>query len=288
MLCLHDTYTAVTAIAVVRPSGEHQSHLLATLAEGELPPRSDRSRFFGLALEALVYTTVAVTLTWLWGERALVFSIFLSAGAMVGRFKSLLRENRDMIWSGSDVAKREANVLTATSVLALFTGALTTFFLSPFLMGTDVAARGFAPALSLAGAPSGGISGLLVHNLLVLLSFFVLAFIYRSYGSTLAICWSACVWGLVLTSRIQGAVEQTERPAWLALAVTLGTVLPYLLLEAFAYVTTTMAGIFLSQGVTTYGLRDLRLRKVAGAVLGLALLSVLCLGLAGFLEVTLS
>lgn len=272
---------------MARPSGEQQSHLLAALAEGDLPPRSDRTRFFGLALEALVYTTVAVTLTWLWGERALVFSVFLSAGAMVGRFKSLLRENRDMVWSGSEEAKREANVLTATSVFALFAGALVVFFFSPFSMGIDVAARGFEPALKVAGAPGGGLSGLLLHNLLVLLSFFVLAFIYRSYGSTLAICWSACVWGLVLATAFQAALAQTERPTWLALAITAGTVLPYLLLEAFAYVTMSMAGIFLSQGVTTYGFRDLRLRKVVGAVLGLALLSVLCLGLAGFLEITL-
>ena len=60
--------------------------------------------------------------------------------------------------------------------------------------------------------------------------------------------------------------------------------MPHLVVEAAAYVVGALSAIFLSRGVTLYGVTDPRLRRVLVAVLVLAVFSVVLLLLAGLRE----
>ena len=61
--------------------------------------------------------------------------------------------------------------------------------------------------------------------------------------------------------------------------------MPHLVVEAAAYVVGALSAIFLSRGVTLYGVTDPRLRRVLVAVLVLAVFSVVLLLLAGLREI---
>jgi hypothetical protein len=122
-----------------------------------------------------------------------------------------------------------------------------------------------------------------VHNVAVLSAFAVLAFLYRSLGTMIALGWNASVWAITLVLFIGASGQQDANTVVYGLLVIIA-IIPHLVTEAAAYVAGALSAIFLSRGITVYGLSDPRLVRVLIAVVVLAVASVALLGMGALLE----
>ena len=75
----------------------------------------------------------------------------------------------------------------------------------------------------------------------------------------------ACVWAIVIMMLALRGAASSELPRVVSVALAVGAVLPHLLLESLAYVATSLAFLFASKALSTYHLRDPRLRRVLAA-----------------------
>ncbi|MBI4510915.1 MAG: stage II sporulation protein M [Deltaproteobacteria bacterium] len=258
----------------------------------EIEPDHGDIRPWRLAILSFGYTIAGA---WLMigiaGASAGALSVFLAAAALAPRLTEVIAANRDDIW----VRKRasfEANRHAATRVLAILVGMALAYAVTAIALGGHGTRRVFSLALDTARLSEGTITtrrfgsfwSLLSHNGLVLLSFFALAFIYRTYGALLALAWNACVWAVVITILIaRGAAIGGSQPM-VFVTLSLVAVLPHMLLEAAAYGIGALAGIFLSRGITKYGLRDPHLWQVGRAVSLMAMGSLVLLACASLAE----
>lgn len=195
----------------------------------------------------------------------------LTAVALIFEMNMFLDENRDAIWL-EHRSPWIANLVLAWKVVSVFLGVFTVSLLCQALFPTQF----FLPV-----APKGPLFNnqalpLFLHNLRVLMGGFLLAFIYRSAGILLVISWNGINWATSILSSIQFAGEQGIHHAWFfSLAV-----LPHLILEAAAYVTAGMSGVFLSKALFKYRLSSWKFFRVSRAVVVILMLSVGCLWLA--------
>jgi hypothetical protein len=249
-------------------------------------------RLARLWLEAVFFGAVGIFIALGWGlQYGGVLSIFLVAAGLTPRFHQLLEENRDLIWE-EQRSGWAANALTARSMLAVFSGILTAYLVVAGVIGAEGIRMVFTPALQVAGATETGqalvrfsrFDALLTHNLSIVVSFFGLAFVYRTYAALVALAFSACVWGslpvLALSQhRFEGLAA---RIGWIT-AATLG-VIPTLLLEAAALVFGSLSAIYVSKGLVQYNLTDPRQFQVLRASLILLVLAVVAAALSSLTE----
>jgi len=255
--------------------------LLSALSPDTLPSGRLR-RGVRLFAEAVVHTLAAQLIAaWTGIPQSGFFSLFLSTAALSRRFDQLLDENRQAIYERKEPSPR-VNARTAASLLALFLGMLTAYAGAALLIGEAHLRDDFGFVLEVAGLGSdtlstrrfGSVPGLLLHNGLVLVTFFVLALVYRGYGALLALSWNACVWGMVLTLLAHRGAQASRLSGLLYVPLSAAAVLPHLLLEVVGYVLGSLAGIFLSKALARYRLDDplvAEVSRVAMVLLGLAL-----------------
>lgn len=253
-------------------------------SEGERRP-------LGLVFEALVLSGLSIVIGLrAGGEHGGVFAIFLTSAALAHRVGHVLRRNRDDIWQRR-TKPAEANRAAALRLFSLFGGTTLAFTVAASLLDEEARAR-FAFAMTVAGIADesildrsfGTFAGLLLHNVAVWATFFLLALVYRSYGALLALAWNGCVWGVVLTELLRRGVVAAEAPGPALVLASMIAILPHLALEALAYVLASLAAIFASRALVRYGPRDARLGQVMLACAGILAASLLALSLAALLE----
>jgi hypothetical protein len=275
-------------------SSEPQHTLLGMVFPSSLGERPWRQKL-QLTIEALLSTVVSVYVTVTLGvEEAGLVSLFLVAAALSNRVAQLLEENRRNIWERG-LGGWRTNRATAGAILALIGGVFAGYALVAYAFGEARVASlfGFALRAAALGGESllerdfGTFPALLAHNGGVLLVIACLAFVYRAYGTMLALAWNACIWALVITTlAVRGASSSGVSPVR-AIAVATATLAPHLLLEGVAYITVSLAFLFASKGLTTYPANDARLRRVLGASAMLTLAACVALVLAAAVEVAL-
>ncbi len=253
-------------------AAQTEETLLTTLLIASGKPYRDRAWSF-LFAEGLVFALVGVAVTRvLVPTHSGVLGVVCAAVALAHRFNDLLAENSHDIY----VAKKtsfESNWRTATRVLALFLGLFAAYVVTAVWLGENETVATFDFLIRTAGLRDdtildrrfGEFLPLVEHNVIVLVSFFALSIVYWGYGAVLALAWNASVWGAVLTILVGRALGDSASPMLLSLTAA-AAVMPHLLLEAVAYVLASLAGIFLSKGLSRYNLRDERIPSIARAV----------------------
>ena len=124
----------------------------------------------------------------------------------------------------------------------------------------------------------------ITHNLFVLGAFAILALLYRSLGTMIALGWNASVWAITLVLFIQGG-SGGDTSQFLHAVIVIVAIMPHLIMEAFSYVIGALSGVFLSRGIIRYEYSDPRLRRVLTAVLVLAVVSVVLIIVGGLMEI---
>ena len=246
--------------------------LLGAIFPAALPDGVAR-RFWRLTAEALTVTLVSAILGIALGvEQAGLISLFLVAAALSDRLTLLLDENRQNIWRHR-LGGWRSNRRTIAGFLALFAGIFAGYAVVAAILGADGSARLFAFALDAAALGGetlwerdfGSVAALLGHNAAVLLATGALAFVFRAYGAMLALAWNACVWAVVVTALVRAAAAAGGAGWPLTATLAVVAVVPHLALESLAYVAGALAFLFLSKGLSTYPVRDPRLRDVLRA-----------------------
>ena len=115
----------------------------------------------------------------------------------------------------------------------------------------------------------------------------LLSIIYRTGGALLVLTWNASVWGTVFAyfARSQGG---SGLDALGGFAVTMACIFPHILLEAGAYIIMAISGVLIVRFLAHMSDPGVDLRRTAFNAMGLAVVGVLCILLAGVVEVTLS
>jgi hypothetical protein len=226
------------------------------------------------------------------GTEAGVISVFLTSAGLSSRFDKLLDENRAAIFGESPAG---ANRLTAGSLLSVFLGVFAAYatVVLAFPDARIATTTGFlADTMHLAHETIltrrfGSFLGLFGYNMGVLATFCVISVFYRSLGALLALSWNAATWAIALSILVRRAITVTGMSKAVFLTLAWSAILPHLILEAAAYVTASLASIFLSRGLFLYGGGDARLKSVLGAVAQMMSISVALLATAALAESTL-
>lgn len=195
---------------------------------------------------------------------------------LVTRF---LEQNRDAIWIEHQSSWRANSVLTL-EVVAVFVGV---FWVSLFCQ-QFFPSWFYIPATYKKPLFNNHITPLFLSNLRVLFGSFFLAVIYRAPGLILVLCWNAINWSTTILNFMY-LVEQTHAVNTLFYTVA---ILPHLVLEAAAYITSGMSGVFMAKAIFKYKLSSARFFKVSRASLMILTAAVLLLWLATLLEVGLA
>ena len=104
----------------------------------------------------------------------------------------------------------------------------------------------------------GGFNAVFSHNLLVLFSVSLLAFLYRAYAALLILAWNACVWGLTLTLLFRQSFVFDSAEPYRAALIGIIAILPHLVLEATAYIFGAMGAINFSKAILWHSVTDRR------------------------------
>jgi hypothetical protein len=247
---------------------------------------------FKLFSEGLILSLISVFLIRAIGAtEAGLMAIALASAAMTPRLNQVLEINRERIWSeeGSGLS---ANRTSLFSGLSIFLGMFVAFLVVGIVSNETQLHKDFSFILQHTRVDTDAIlsparfsQGMSIfgHNILVLVSFGVLGFVFRSLGTMIALGWNAGVWGITIVLFIGGGAESQLTPVLYAIVI-LVAIMPHLLTEAGAYVVGALSSVFLSRGVILYGIGDPRLNRVMVAVLLLALLSVALLAAGALLE----
>ena len=232
--------------------------LTTTLATLTYAAPDRGSRWLRHFLEAVGFCVMGLAFAHAVGEaHAGVVSLFLASAALSSRFKQVVRRHR-----------RASAARRVLAVVPMGMGAFVAYGVVCGLLGPDEVRERFAFAVSATGVGVEGLSadrfrsswGLLGHNLLVLLSAFLLAFVYRGFGALLTLVWNAAAWAAALV-----LLARPDQPLGRALLA----VAPHLALEGLAFICAALAGV----GVGTHlaGNRGLR---TTGRLAGVAVLAV--------------
>ena len=220
-----------------------------------------------------------------------LLGIALASAAMTPRLNRVLEINRERIWS-EEGSGPSANRTSLFSGLSIFLGMFVAFLVVGIVSNETQLHKDFSFILEQTRVDPDAIlspdrfsQGMTIfgHNILVLFSFGVLGFVYRSLGTMIALGWNAGVWGITIVLFLGGGAESQLTPVLYPIIILIA-IMPHLLTEASAYVAGALSSVFLSRGVTLYGIGDPKLNRVMVAVLLLALLSVALLAAAALLE----
>lgn len=253
---------------------------LAQLVAGPLPD-AVLPRLLRLFAEGAFYTAFGMLLALGWGVPAAgVLSIFLSAAALQPRFHELLDENRRLIWERA-AGGTTANWITIRSLLAAFLGVFVAYLAIAAVTGAPRIVELLGPALSLGGQDRAGhlhwsFGALVGQRISLVVAFFGVAFVYRSYAALVGLAWSASLWGATPVL-IGGGAAGTA-------AATAALVVPALL-DASGLVLSCLAAIYASKGLVKYPVTDPRAVRVLSASALLLAIAVTLGALGALLEV---
>ena len=195
------------------------------------------------------------------------YALFLMAASLNGRFRTVIEENREGIWARQE-SPWVANGRTFATVLAMFMGLWGAIWGLAWNMPVHAAHEifGFVSVHEGVGertllAEGIGAFAVLKAHVGALVGFFILCTIYRNFGATLVLAFSACTWVIesIEAFELSGATSAIHE--WTVLLL----VAPDAMLEASAYTLAALGGIFLSLAVERYPPGDPRLRRVAVA-----------------------
>ena len=216
----------------------------------------------------------------------------LASAAMVPRFNTILATNRERIWAAPGTG-RTANTQSAISGISIFGGMFLGFLLIAIFAESGGFKADFAFILKETGFKPGDVLSperfalgyeVIIHNLFVLVALAILALLYRSLGTMIALGWNASVWAITLALFIQGG-SGGDTSQFLHTVIVIVAVMPHLIVEALGYVIGALSGVFLSRGIMRYEYSDPRLRRVLTAVLVLAGVSVALIIIGGLMEI---
>lgn len=244
----------------------------------------------GTLLSSFLLTVVGLAAAYVLFPRDTgLVAVFLVAISLIPPFDRLLEENRRAIWEESRPAAK-ANLRLARRIFLIFLGGFLAYGAAVLLLPLDR-----VPDLlraQLARYPErhavrdlrfGAFPEVLDHNLFVAAILFLFSLLYRSGGAALAISWNASVWSVCLAylSRLSGSGAGTYAKVVLV-------VFPHMAAELSGYVLVCLGGIFLSRALVKYPVDSPKFRRVALAVLAIALLGVLLVAAAAGLEASLA
>jgi len=256
-------------------------------------------RFGHLLSESFMLMLIALLFPFALGlEQGGMIALFLVSASLMRRIQQLLDENRNNIWVKQRGSWR-SNRISAMSVLAMFIG----LFLANILFASVLVAIGAEQRMKhffdfvlktehlhagqVLSARFSSFGAILANNYIVLLTTYLLAFLYRAFGMVLVICWNACVWAVVLFSVFRMAWLHTKVSFFSFFGRAVGAMVPHLLLEALAYILAALAAIFLSQGFSKYEATDKRFQLVFRASFWIGLFACLMVLLAAGAEALL-
>ena len=234
-------------------------------------------------LETVVVSVLGIVSGFiLFPSEASLIGVFLIAFGQARTVEVLLDRNRDEIWNGFKTPAR-ANFRLAASLLTMFMGILASYAAAALVVPNDAFLELFGRQVGDYGGHSitevmfDDFSGILAHNVVVLVICFVFALVYRHGGMLLVLAWNASVWGVVFPYVARTAPDLTPGGPAVYFAKSFACIFPHLSLEAAAYTLVAMAGVFLSKAVQKYNVGSERFTKVGGSVVRLAALSLVLL-----------
>lgn len=244
--------------------------------------RNDQSPWRRLGvffLISLFYTFFAVVTAYLlFPSETGIVSVFLQSFSLLPAFNFILEKNRTDIWEKKCSSVR-ANTETAKYILALMVGAFCVYLIVALVLPKSVTEILFLKQLD--GAPKilehmnfSAFVDIVRHNLVVLFVFLFFSMLYRS-GTVFVVVWNASVWGCVL-----GFIAKTVHsgPTFFL------CLMPHMITEASSYILASMAGLFLSKGVSKYDFSSEAFHKVLRAAFLLFVVSIALLLVSATLE----
>lgn len=243
-----------------------------------------------LFLQALVSGVVGIGFGFLvFPAEASLIGVFLVTLSQARVVDALLVRNRDAIWDGDERPAR-ANLRLARSLLVLFLGIFVAYTVTTLvtpeaeLLALFERQIGDFGGHSIAAVRFDAFPVVLGHNALVMVVSFLCALVYRHGGMLLVLAWNASVWGVVFPYVARTAPDVAAGGPVLYTLATHVCIAPHLLLEASAYLTAAMAGVFLSKAVQKYRLDSPEFRQVTRAVARIAVVALALLGAAAAAE----
>ena len=203
-------------------------------------------RHFQLTLESFLVAllTIALIPRLIGTSESGLIAIFLFSAALTTRFNVVL----------ADIDFKNE----AIDILALFTGLLWAFVAVTITTTPQLLMKSYGLIMQAAGIMPGAIQGpvpidwvmTFQHNSGVLLTVFVLSFLYRGYAAVLILSWNACVWGLSLAFlTLHYSQDATIGGTFFIAAKTAVAILPHLGLEALSYICVSLSAIKLSKSI---------------------------------------
>lgn len=203
-------------------------------------------RHFQLTLESFLVAllTIALVPRLIGSSESGLIAIFLFSAALTTRFNVVLADIN---------FKNEA-----IDILALFTGLLWAFVAVTVTTPPEVLQKSYGLLMEIAGISPNAtwvpvpldFSETFFHNSAVLVTVFVLSFLYRGYAAVLILSWNACVWGLSLAFvTMAHSQDATGIEIIFVAARTAAALLPHLALEALAYICVSLSAIKLSKAI---------------------------------------
>ena len=243
-------------------------------------------------LEAMLITILSLFVVQALGvpESGLI-GLSLASAAMVPRFNTILAINRERIWAAEGTGRR-VNSQSALSCLSIFSGMFVGFLLIAIITDYQSLQENFGFVLRETGFKPGDVlsperfelgTAVVAHNIIILLAFGILALLYRSLGTMIAVGWNSSVWAITLTLFIKSG-SGSDTSQFLTGLIIILAIMPHLIVEALGYISGALCGIFLSRGITIYDFFDPRLKRVMIAVLVLAVVAIVLIIVAGLIE----
>ncbi len=238
-----------------------------------------------LLVASLVFSCVGIAVArHLFDDAAGAIGVLLCVLGLLPTLDRLVDRHRPSPTALSPVLYLRADMTLATSVLCLFAGVMIAYAAWALLLPLEQVRVSFhsqlAPWLRLGvpGFEPGVLSGIMVHNLLVLLGVLLLSALYRTGGALLVLAWNASVWGatFAMIARLQGGVG-----SWLAVSAS---VFPHVFFEAVGYVLMALCGLGAVRLIARFSDSSLDRTRLARKIALLAVLAVGCVLLAAVFE----
>jgi len=198
---------------------------------------------------------------WLFPNEAGIVAVFLAAVATTDSIERLLLWNRELIQS-KKVTPARANGRIALRLMSLFIGATIGFSIFALALPLEEVEGLYVHQLKelanqdFANMGFGHPGDIALHNIYVLLFFFIIALPFRQGGVMLAIAWNASVWGATFAFLARNWAATDTIGSIEAYFRVLGACGPHLLFEAVAFVCAGVAGVFLSKAFLRYAIES--------------------------------
>ncbi len=266
--------------ANIRSAEEPGSVIGATLDHIKVESDFRWNLLIGIEAALAVFIGVVVTTVIIPMSEAGLASLAIATAAIVPRVNQILRINRERIWD-QGVGGWTANRKSIVSGTVILVSMLVVWAILASIIERDILVERFtfvgaaypSEQFVLTGDRFAGHGWqFFFNNTAILILFFWFSFMFRSLGASLALGWNAGRWSITLVLLTKVGLESAADPTMYIIYAFLALI-PHIILEGLAYIVGSLAGIFLSRGVTIYGFTNPRLYKVLNAVLVLAIIA---------------